>query len=154
MHHFRALLPVTLTLLLAACGGTGPTPTPPTPPAPPVVTPTPPVTTPTEPDTSDDIEILEYETIDGEYSDRGVGIIKNNGTENIYLVKLSVTYYDAADRIVANEFGFADLKITQPSETSPFMILLSSFPSAAERYEIFAEWFQTDEVPIRALTVT
>lgn len=42
MNHLRAALPFALTLLLAACGGTGPTPTPPIP-APPT-TPTPPPT--------------------------------------------------------------------------------------------------------------
>lgn len=150
------LLPLALTLLLAACGGdTLPPPTTPAPETP--TTPTPGIpTTPTDPtpDTSDDVALVEYETIDGEFSDRGIGIIRNDGVANIYLVEINVTYYDDADHAVASDFGFADLDIIQPGEISPFAIFLSDFPTDAERYEIFAEWFETEDVPVRQLVVT
>lgn len=126
MKLFRAALPIALTLILVACGGTGPTPIPPTEPPPvtepPVMTP-PPVTTPPvtpPPDTSDDVELLEFEIIDGEYSERGVGIIRNTGESNIELVQLTVTFYDADGQVIASDFGFASLEIIQPGETSPY----------------------------------
>lgn len=52
MKRIRLLLPLALALLLAACGGNGPTPTPPTTPVdPPTIPVNPPITPPTTPPT-------------------------------------------------------------------------------------------------------
>lgn len=164
MKHLRAALPLALIFVLAACGGGGTTNTPPseTPPIeqPPVQTPptTPPTTppppaTPSDPNPNDDLQLVEFEVIQGEFGDRGVGIVRNDGVLNIEFVSLTVTFYDASNNIVASEDTYTNLDIIQPGETSPFSISASSSFGNFERYEIGAEWRQTDEVAIRGIDV-
>jgi len=82
-----------------------------------------------------------------------VGEVQNLGSLNLQYVKITVTFYDTADNVIATGFTFTQIDILVPQQKSPFDV--SSYPSknlAVDHYKVvISDYSSTTNQPYRNL---
>lgn len=92
------------------------------------------------------VDSLGYYTI--------VGEVQNQGTKNLHYVKITATFYDSANNVLATDFTYTDIDILIPQQKSPFE--LNTYPSkiTVDHYSVVvSSYSETGEVPYRSLRI-
>jgi hypothetical protein len=76
-----------------------------------------------------------------------VGEVENTGDTSTEFTKVTATFYDSEDQIVATKIGYATLDILPPGRKSPFYIMLLEDDGAldVDDYSLTASWSEADE---------
>ncbi len=127
------------------------------PPPPPTSTPRPPAT-PTAPPTATPTPQPAGLRLQGTnwYTNRYtgsiwvVGLVINGLPSAVEYVEITANFYDAAGRLVASDFGFADISVMAPGGSSPFTVLLIDPPPGISHVDVAV----TDYSPARRSPVT
>lgn len=83
-----------------------------------------------------------------------VGEVKNLGSTNLEFVRITVTFYDDANNVIATGFTFTEIDILVPQQKSPFAV--SSYPSknlVVDHYKVVvSDYSLTTTQPYRNLS--
>jgi len=78
------------------------------------------------------------------------GEVENVGDVATSFVKITATFYDQSDTVVATSFAYAELSILLPERKSPFEVLLTDTTQAAKvhHYSLSITFSITDPIPL------
>ena len=85
-----------------------------------------------------------------------VGEVRNNSSNNLEVVKITATFYNSVDVVIASDFAYVDIDILVPNQRSPFevMELDTEVSAQVDHYSLAVSDYDATEVePYRDLTL-
>jgi hypothetical protein len=92
------------------------------------------------------VVLLSQRYNEEQFSNKIVGEVENNGTEQVEYVKVAVTFYDSAGNVVGTENTYADPSDLRPDMKAPFKIYIRSVSVIADTatYGFTISWDNPD----------
>lgn len=81
-----------------------------------------------------------------------IGVVQNDGTENLEYVKISATFYDKNNNVVGSRYTYTYMDILTPQQKSPFDVLISK-PANYDHYKLSLSYDKTDDEPFSGLKI-
>ncbi len=81
-----------------------------------------------------------------------IGIVQNDGTENLKYVKVSATFYDKNNNVVGSNFTYTYINILVPQQKSPFNVFISE-PQDYDHYKLSLSYDKTYNEPFSGLQI-
>lgn len=82
-----------------------------------------------------------------------VGEVVNGTAGAVYRVRVTATFFNSNDQILATEEGLAYLAQTSPDQRNPFKLHLENAPSDITRYELSLSWDDVSVISYQDFTV-
>jgi hypothetical protein len=82
-----------------------------------------------------------------------VGEIVNGTAGPVYRVRITATFFNNNDQVVATQEGSAYLAQTSPDQRNPFKLQVDNAPDDITRYELSLRWDDVSVVSYQDLTV-
>lgn len=83
-----------------------------------------------------------------------VGEIVNGSVGPIYRTRITATFFNNSDQVVATQEGSAYLAQTSPDQRNPFKLQVDNAPDDITRYELSLRWDDVSVVSYQDLTIT
>lgn len=82
-----------------------------------------------------------------------VGEVKNTGSVNLEFVKITATFYDSANNVIATSFTYTMIDILLPNQKSPFELSTFPYSGPVDHYSLSISYYGTSSIPYRDLQV-
>lgn len=84
-----------------------------------------------------------------------IGLVINGLSDAVEFVKITANFYDAGGRLVATDYGFADLDVIASGRSSPFTVLLIDPPPGISHVDVaVTDYLTARRSPVTGLEVT
>ena len=81
-----------------------------------------------------------------------IGIVQNDGTENLEYVEIDATFYDKNNNVVGSNFTYTYIDILAPEQKSPFDVFISK-PQNYDHYKLSLSYDKTYDEPFSGLKI-
>ncbi|WP_051963008.1 fibronectin type III domain-containing protein [Mesoaciditoga lauensis] len=81
-----------------------------------------------------------------------IGVVQNDGTENLKYVEIDATFYDKNNNVVGSNFTYTYMDILTPGQKSPFDVFISK-PANYDHYKLSLSYEETTDEPFQGLKI-